>query len=210
MAPPAFPGGRRALGRTLSEEEKKNMPKITRALIKRVLSYLAPYKWHLAAVFLGIILSAVLGVVPSMLTGKMIDLGLYGRDFPLLIKLVIASFIVLIGSNLFGVLEVYISSWVAQHIGYDMKNQMYAHLQKMPQSFFTSNLQGDIITRMTSDINGVQSVVSGTMSNIFSNICTVAVTVVALFQKNWLLALFISILLLAMEITPRKWEMGFL
>ena len=61
--------------------------------------------------------------------------------------------------------------------------------KKMPQKFFTSNQQGDIITRMTSDISSVQSVIANTMSSIFSNICTIIVTSVALFQKNWVLAI---------------------
>lgn len=187
MPPPM--GGRRGFNKTLSEEEKKNMPKITKALLLRVFSYLKPYKWHLFAVFVGIVLSAMLGVVPSMLTGRMIDDGLYGKNLSVLIKLVGLSFLVTVGSNLLGAIEVYISAWVSQHIAFDMKNQMYAHLQKMPQKFFTTNLQGDIITRMTGDINGVQSVISNTMSSIFSNLCTVVVTVYVLFSKNWMLAL---------------------
>lgn len=181
-------GGRRAIGRALTDEEKQNMPKITKALVKRILGYLAPYKWHLLAVFVTIIVSAVFGVFPSLITGKIIDDGLYAKDLALVVKLVIIAFAVLLASNLISVIETYINTWVAQHIGYDMKNEMYAHIQKMPQSFFTSNLQGDIITRMTSDISGVQSVISGTMTSIFSNVCTIVITSVALFQKNWILA----------------------
>ncbi len=186
--PPRMYGGRRAIGRALTDEEKENMPKITREFLKRILSYLAPYKLKLVLVFLAIIISSALGVLPSMLTGKMIDEGLIAGDFSRLVMLVIIAACVLAASNLVGVVETYITTWVAQHISYDMRNQMYAHLQKMPQSFFTSNMQGDIITRMTSDISGVQSVISGTMASIFSNICTVVVTAVALFQKNWILA----------------------
>lgn len=182
-------GGRTAIGRTLSSEERKNMPKITKELIWRVLSYLKPYKWHLLVVFLTIITASILGVLPSILTGKMIDEGLYNQNLNLLIKLVIISFFVLMLSNLITAAETYINVWVAQHISFDMKNQMYAHLQKMPQKFFTSNQQGDIITRMTSDISSVQSVIANTMSSIFSNICTIIVTSVALFQKNWVLAI---------------------
>ncbi len=181
-------GGRRAIGRALTEEEKKNMPKVTLPFLKRILSYLAPYKFRLLLVFLAIIVSAILGVLPSMLTGKIIDDGLIAGNFAQLVKLVIISIVVLVASNVVSVIETYTNNWVAQHISYDMRNQMYAHLQKMPQSFYTSNMQGDIITRMTSDISGVQSVISGTMASIFSNICTIVVTAVALFQKNWILA----------------------
>lgn len=186
--PPSY-GGRRSIGRTLSEEEKKNMPKITPKLIKRIFSYLAPYKFRLVLVFIAIIVSSLLGVVPSMLTGKMIDLGLYGKDFPLLVKLILLSFFVLVLSNVISIVETYVNAYVALNISRNMKNQMYKHLQQMPQSFFASNQQGDIITRMTADINGVQSVIAGTMASIFSNVCTIIVTVAALIEKNWMLAL---------------------
>ncbi len=211
--PRAQYGGRRAIGRTLTEEEKKNMPKITLPFVKRILSYLAPYKWKLILVFVTIIVSAIFGVLPSMLTGRMIDDGLIAGNFPLLVKLIIAAAVVLVVSNLITVVETYMNTWVAQHISYDMRNQMYAHLQKMPQSFFTSNMQGDIITRMTSDISGVQSVISGTMASIFSNVCTIVVTVIALFQKNWLLALMGMVLVPLLSIPTisvgkRRWKLA--
>lgn len=206
-------GGRRAVGRMLSEEEKQNKPKITKKLITRIFSYLKPYKLRLLFVFLTIVISSVLGVLPSILTGKMIDEGLYNHNLNILIKLVSLSLFVLILSNLISAAETYVNTWVAQHIAFDMKNEMYAHLQKMPQKFFTSNNQGDIITRMTSDISGVQSVISGTMSSIFSNVCTIVVTAVALFRKNWILALVGASLvpLLSMptiNVGKRRWRIA--
>lgn len=207
MPPPMRPR------RQLTEEEKKNMPKITPKFLKRIFSYLMPYKLRLLIVFLAIIISSLLGVVPSLLTGKMIDDGLYGKNFPVLVTLILVSLGVLVLSNLITVIETYVNTYVAMHISYDMKNQMYAHLQKMPQSFFATNKQGDIITRMTSDINGVQSVIAGTMVNVFSNICTVVITVIALIQKNWLLALaggiFIPLLSIPSTIVgKRRWKLA--
>ena len=66
---------------------------------------------------------------------------------------------------------------------------MYLHLQKMSQRFFTSNNQGDIITRMTSDISGVQQIITNTLTSIISNVITLAVALVVMFRENWLLAL---------------------
>ena len=65
---------------------------------------------------------------------------------------------------------------------------MFRHLQKMPQSFFTSNNQGDIITRMTSDISGVQRIITDTLTSILSNVITLIVALVAMYQRNWILA----------------------
>ena len=103
-----------------------------------------------------------------MLTGK--DLGgWFGAGLSALIRLIVLTLLLYLASNLISVAETYLNSWIAQHISFDMRNQMYRHLQKMSQRFFTSANQGDIITRMTSDISGVESVVTGTFTSILSN-----------------------------------------
>lgn len=186
-AAPGGGGGR--MGRSfLTEEEKASRPKVTGKLLRRILSYLLPYWKQMLLVFAAIAVSSVFSLTPSVLTGRIIDEGLIGRDLRALVTLIVLSLAVTLGANLIGVLESYLNSWIAQHITYDMRNTMYSHLQKMPQSFFTSHKQGDIITRMTSDISGIQQVVSGTLASILSNSITLIVALAAMYQKNWMLA----------------------
>jgi len=184
--PPGGPGG--PGGHYLSEEEKANRPKVTKALVKRVFSYLAPYWKQMVLVLVLITISSTFSILPSVITGKIIDDGLIGRNLRMLIILLLISFGLTIGSSLLGVAESYLNTWISQRITYDMRNKMYAHLQQMSQRFFTTNNQGDIITRMTSDISGVQSIISNTLTNILKNVITLAVALVAMYQKNWILA----------------------
>ncbi len=172
----------------LTEEEKASQPKVTGALLKRVFSWLLPYKRQMLLVLLCIALSSVMNLLPSVLTGKIIDEGLIGRDLGRLIFLIVLSFAVTVGANLIGVAESYLNSWIAEHITFDMRNQMYKHLQQMPQSFFTSSNQGDIITRMTSDISGVKAVITSTMTSILSNSITLIAALVLMYRANPLLA----------------------
>ena len=190
------PGGPRGRNMFLTDEEKQNTPKITGELLKRVFSYLKPYWRQLALVFACIIVASVCSLFPSILTGNIIDVltgknlgGWIGEGISALIRLILVSLALHFASNLIGVGQTYLNNWIAQHISYDMRNQMYRHLQKMSQRFFTSASQGDIITRMTSDISGVESVISGTFTSILSNSITLVVALVAMFQKNWILAL---------------------
>ena len=187
----------------LTEEEKQNAPKISKELLIRILKYLKPYWLQLIIVFAIIILSSVLGLLPSLITARIIDEAILGKDFALLIQLVILAIITLAVSNIVGVLESYINSWVSQRIVYDMKNEMFQHLQKMPHSFFTSEKQGDIITRMNSDISGVATVISSILTNIISNVCTVIPTIVALFNIDAKLSL-IGILVIPLLVLPTK------
>ncbi len=202
-APPGGPQGR-GFGRGfLTEEEKANRPKVTVQLVRRVLSYLLPYWKQMLLVIAAIGVSSVFSLAPSVLTGRIIDEGLIGRDFHALITLIGISLAVTLGANLIGVLESYLNTWIAQHITYDLRNTMYAHLQKMSQGFFTSHKQGDIITRMTSDISGVQQTISGTLASILSNSITLIVALVAMYQKNWLLAT-LGVLIVPLFIIPTR------
>ncbi len=153
-------GGRGGYSRGfMTEEEKASTPKITWPLVKRVFSYLQPYWKQLLLVFACIIVSSYMGLLPSILTGRILDEGLIGRDLARLITLILLSLGVTVLSNLIGVGQNYLNSWISQHITFDMRNKMFRHLQKMSQRFFTENNQGDIITRMTSDISGVQQII---------------------------------------------------
>ena len=200
-----MPGPGRGLGPRgfLTEEEKKNMPKVTGALLGRILGYLKPYSLQFLLVFVTILLSAVVGLLPSIITGRIVDEALVGKNMRLLVQLLVMAFVTLTASQVISVLESYINAWISQRIIFDMKNQMYDHLQHMPHAFFTSEKQGDIITRMNTDISGVSSVISGTLSSIVSNIATVVTTLVALFTMSWKLAI-VGIVVIPLLILPTK------
>ena len=193
-------GGRRGF---MTDEEKAKIPKITKELVFRAFRYLKPYWKQLTVVILTIAVSAVMGLIPAILTARMINQGLIGRDFQILWQLILASFGVVVISNLIGVLESYVSTWISQRIVFDMRNEMYRHLEFMSHKFYTTEKQGDIITRMTGDIGGVQGIISGTLTNIFRNIFVLVSTVVALFTTNWLLAL-VGVTIIPLFILPTK------
>ena len=186
MGPGGMGGGRG--GKFMTEEEKQALPKVTKELLGRVISWLLPY-WKQLLVSLGCIaVSSIMGIMPQVLTGRIIDEGLIGRNLNRLILYIVLSLLVTLGANLIGVAESYMNTWIAQHITYDMRNAMYRHLQKMSQRFFTGNNQGDIITRMTSDISGVEQVITSTYSSILSNSITLIVALTAMYRKSWVLA----------------------
>ena len=200
-----MPGPGRGLGPRgfLTEEEKKSMPVVNGALLRRILGYLKPYWLQFLLVFVTILLSAVVGLLPSIITGKIVDEALVGKNMRLLVQLLVMAFVTLTASQVISVLESYINAWISQRIIFDMKNQMYDHLQHMPHAFFTSEKQGDIITRMNTDISGVSSVISGTLSSIVSNIATVVTTLVALFTMSWKLAL-VGVVVIPLLILPTR------
>ena len=202
MAGPGGHGGGRG-GRYLTEEEKATAPKVTKELILRIFSYLKPYSKQMLLVLAAILVSSIFTLAPSVLTGRIIDEGLIARNMEALIRLILLSLAVTFAANLIGVLESYLNTWIAQHITFDMRNKMYRHLQKMSQRFFTTNNQGDIITRMTSDIDGVQRTITNTMTSILSNVITLTVAVVVMYRENWILAT-VGVLITPLFVIPTR------
>jgi len=185
------------------KSRQPKMPKVTKELVFRAFGYLKPYRGQLFIVALAIAVSAVLGLVPPMITGRIIDDGFNGGNFDIIWQLILLSFGIFIISNLIGVLQSYLSRWISEHIALDMRNQMYRHLEFMSHRFFTVEKQGDIITRLNTDVSGVQGVVSSTITTIFSNILVLVTTAIALYSRNWILAT-IGIIIIPLFILPTK------
>lgn len=175
---------RQAGDRDLDKEIKANPSKITKKMLYRIYSYFKPYYLQLSLIITAILAAASLGVLPAILTGRIIDEGFIGGDFQMLLTLIAASFGVLALSGFVGLVQSYLSAWLSQNIAKDMRNQMYAHLQKLSHRFYSSGKQGEIITRMTSDISGVETVITGTLTETILNSAILATSIVAMLQKT--------------------------
>lgn len=188
---PPGPPPRRGMGprEFLTDEEKKNKVKVDKVFIRRITAYLLPYRLQVAGIILINVLYAGIGLLPALITAQIVDGALYQKDLQKLLILILLEILTLAVSSGLYLVQRYMNSWLSQQVIFDMKNQMYGHLQKMPHAFFTSERQGDIITRMTSDIEGVQSVISDTMTSLVSNIFVLITTAIALFSMSWQLAI---------------------
>lgn len=194
---------RRINHRELDREINEQPPVITLHILKRIYHYLKPYTFQVVLMMVIILLAALLGMFPAILTGRIIDEGFIGGDFNQLTTLISTSFIVLLLTGLIGLTQSFLGAWLSQNIGKDMRNQMYGHLQKLSQGFYASGKQGEIITRMTSDISGVQSFVTGTLTQTVSNLAVLITSIVAMIQLNWVLAL-VSMLIVPLLVFPIK------
>ena len=193
--------------------DKAPEPRLTRQLLTRIFSFLKPYRRDLLAVAAVIAVSSLLGVLPSLITGRIIDEGLIGGDFGLLVRLVVLAFGLVLAATAVSLLEAWFNARIAQGVTLDMKTQMYAHLQNMSYRFFTDKKQGEIITRMTGDVDGVRTVITQTLTSMLKNIVTLIVTAVALFRTNWVLAacglIAVPLFLIPTKITGRRrWQIA--
>jgi ATP-binding cassette subfamily B protein len=169
----------------------------------RILCYLAPHWRHIMlAVFLTL-LAAILGLVPPLLTKNILDQALPEKDLQLLCLLVLASILATVLQTLLQTGQSYLSSWLAKQIVFDLKTCMYSQLQYWDVDTLSSAMPGDITTRITSDIDGVQEVFNATLINAIRNILIIITTALALLMMNWKLAV-VGMAILPLFIVPMR------
>jgi ATP-binding cassette, subfamily B, bacterial len=165
---------------------------IDRKIVRRVIATFRPYRRQVWLIGLAILVTSSLGVVNPLLIAEIFDKALFVEGGPrmgLLFTLVGVMVAVPIVSGIIGIGQTYLSNIVGQRVMQDLRNAVYAHLQRMPLRFFTSTRTGEIQSRLSNDIGGVQSVVTDTASSVLSNVVIVISTVVAMTILSWQLTL---------------------
>lgn len=194
-------GGHGGKLRFESEEDKE--VKITRDSLYRILKYFKPFWKQMFITATLLLLVSLLGLVPPIMIKNIIDRALPEKSMNLIIIYVIVCIGATILRDLVSVGQTYISTWISKHIIYNMKNEMYQHLQRMPMQFFSVSKPGDIITRITSDIEGVQDIFNSTVVNALGSILTLVTTIVVLVSMNWRMAI-LSLMILPVFIFPTR------
>ncbi|MDX6411437.1 MAG: ATP-binding cassette, subfamily bacterial, partial [Gaiellaceae bacterium] len=162
-------------------------------MIRRIARLFRAYRLQVAAVLVMILVTAGLGVAPSLLTKVVFDQALFPasghRDLHLLYILVGLMVAIPIVASLISIAQTYLTTVVGQNVMQDLRNKLYAHLQAMSLRFFTDTRTGELQSRLQNDVGGVQSVVTNTASSILSNAVTIISSVVAMIIISWQLTL---------------------
>ena len=168
---------------------------------KRLGALFAPYWRQQAMVLVCIFVVAALGLVPGFVTANIIDSAIPNRNLTELgidVGIILASALLAAGV---GVVQGYLNSVVGEGIMRDIRTNLVAHLHRMPLHFFTGTKTGEIMNRVSNDVDNVDNVVTGTLTSIVTNFVLIATTVVAMFVWNWRLAL-LSIIIVPLMVFP--------
>jgi ATP-binding cassette subfamily B protein len=164
---------------------------VDRATVRRVIDTFRPYRRTVALVAVAIALTSGLGVVNPLLIAAVFNNALFGQggscageacpNLPLLYTYVGLMVAVPVITSLIGIAQTYWANQVGLKVMQDLRNSLYAHLQNMPLRFFTATRTGEIQSRLSTDVGGVQSVVTDTASNVLANVVTIISTLIAMF-----------------------------
>jgi ATP-binding cassette subfamily B protein len=173
---------------------------------KRIGSLFLPY-WKLEIqVFVAIVLTSLLGLLPPLFTLWLIDKAIPSKDFNFVCLCVAGMVASALVAGLIGVYQGYLNAFVGEGIMRDIRTSLVSHLHRMPLSFFANTKTGEIMNRVSNDVENVDGVVTGTLVTVVTNIIIIITTLVTIFLLDWRLAL-LSVAIVPIMIFP-LWPVG--
>ncbi|NUR72563.1 MAG: ABC transporter ATP-binding protein [Hamadaea sp.] len=157
--------------------------------LRRVGALFTGDRGKLAIVVAIIVVSSVIAMASPFLLREVIDVALPHADLTLLVWLVLGMVAVAAVTSVLGVVQTWISTAVGQRIMHRLRTEVFSHLQRQSMAFFTRTRTGEVQSRITNDIGGMESVVTSTATSIAANLTTVIATAVAMAALSWRLSL---------------------
>jgi len=188
MGGPAMMGGPRPgpigmLGRAYNESVTRQ--KIRPGTVRRIFPYARPYRWLMAALLTITAISSTTSIAGPLLLAVIIDDGILARRIAVVFWLTVVT----VGITLLGSVFSYLSGWASARIGmgltYDLRNEVYKHIQEQPLAFFTRSTTGSLVSRLNSDVVGAQQALTGLLTSTLGTVVTLVLTLVAMFALSW-------------------------
>jgi ATP-binding cassette subfamily B protein len=177
--------------------------KLKPGTIRRIASYARPYRVHLAVFLLATAVDAVIIVVNPLLLRDIIDHGILGRNEQLVILLACAVAAVAIFDAVLGFVIRWFSARIGEGLIYDLRTQVFDHVQRQPIAFFTRAQTGSLVSRLDGDVVGAQQAITSTLSGVLSNLLSLVVILIALFYLSWQVSV-IALVMIPLFILPAR------
>ncbi|WP_228265873.1 ABC transporter ATP-binding protein [Microlunatus elymi] len=169
--------------------------RLKKGLLRRVIRFGSRYRWQVFALLIVVIVDAAIGVVPPLLFKDIIDHGVLGKDYRLVVWLAVLVALLAVADAGLSVLQRWYSSRVGEGLIFDLRTQVYDHVQRMPLAFFSRTQTGKLVSRLNSDVIGAQQAFTSTMITVVSSSITLITTLVAMLLLSWQLTLAALVLL---------------
>jgi len=183
-------GGGAGFGRAIRAERQPTLPPERRnRTARRIVAFFAPYRLQVGVVLVAILTTSFLGLINPILLKLLIDEVITGRNFTRLDLYIGLMIVIPIVSGLIGVGQSYLNNVIGQNVMQDLRNALYAHLQSLPLRFFTETRTGEIQSRLSNDVGGIQAVVTDTATSVTANVAVVLSTIAAMIYIDWRLTI---------------------
>jgi ATP-binding cassette subfamily B protein len=170
-------------------DEEQDRPEVSPELLRRVWGYARPYASGVALILFTILLISLFSLIPPLLIRDLIDVALPDRDVSRLNLLALGMVAVPLANGLLGVGQRYASARIGEGMIFDLRTDVYAHLQRMGLRFFTNTHTGELMSRLNNDVVGAQRAITGTLITLLSNTFSLTATLVIMISLEWRLTL---------------------
>jgi ATP-binding cassette subfamily B protein len=178
--------------------------KLKPGTIKRIISYGRPYKSQITLFLITVVIEALLVISSPLLLRELIDKGVIPKDPGLVTKLALAVGLLAVVDAFFNIFGRWYSARIGEGLIYDLRSQVFAHIQRQSIAFFTRTQTGALISRINSDVMGAQQAFTGTLSGVVSNVVSLVLVVTTMLILSWQITV-VSLLLLPVFLLPTKW-----
>ena len=190
--------------RTLSSDQSVKNVKLRPGTLKRIFTYAIPYKSTFLLFLFCLIADAVLTVATPLLLRELIDQGVIPKDRTVVTTMAIAVAVLAILTAFINIIVRWISAKIGEGLIYDLRAQVFRHVQEQSIAFFTRTQTGALITRINSDVIGAQRAFTSTFSGLISNVLTLILVVGTMLALSWQITVA-SLLLLPVFLAPTRW-----
>jgi len=178
--------------------------KLKPGTVKRIASFATPYKTHITIFLVTVVIEALLIITSPLLLRQLIDKGVIPKDGALVTKLALAVAFIAIFDSLISIAGRWFSARIGEGLIYDLRSQVFEHVQKQSVAFFTRTQTGALISRINSDVIGAQQAFTATLSGVVSNSVSLILVVGTMLVLSWQITI-VSLLLLPLFLLPTKW-----
>jgi ATP-binding cassette, subfamily B, bacterial len=190
-------------GRGFRMDPSVTKQKLRPGTIRRIARYARPYRWLLAAFLLGTGLDALITVVNPLLLREVIDHGIIAKNERVIVVVAVAVAAVAIFDVFLGFANRWFSARIGESLIYDLRTQVFSHVQRQPIAFFTRAQTGSLVSRLDGDVVGAQAAIVGTLSSIVANVLSLTALLVTMFYLSWLVSV-ITLVLIPFFILPSR------
>jgi ATP-binding cassette, subfamily B, bacterial len=189
--------------RSLRQDPSITRQKLKKGTIRRIVTYARPYRGALAAFMVTTALDALITVVNPLLLRDVIDHGILARNQGIVIGIAAAVAGVALFDAILGVINRWFSARIGESLIYDLRTQVFGHVQRQPIAFFTRAQTGSLVSRLNSDVIGAQQAITSTMSSVVSNFLSLVAILITMFYLSWLVSV-IALALIPVFILPAR------
>lgn len=190
--------------RSLTRDRSVSQKKVNRALVRRILGYAGAYRGLIIAFLITLVFTSLLSVAQPLMIPRLVDDGIQqGNATVVTVMALIIALLAVLDAAL-GLVSRWYSSRIGEGLIFDLRTQVYDHVQRQSVAFFTRAQTGALISRLNSDVIGAQQAFTSTLGGVLGNLISATIVLIAMFALSWQITL-VSLILVPMFLLPARW-----